>query len=96
MSPRQPGLDAPRTYLRSGVWPTGSVDGPVPVGYVQRFCIRLAIAMGDRSIREVARAAGLSHTTLLAVMSGARWPDAITVAKLEDSLGQDLWPGLLK
>ncbi len=93
MSPRQAGLGAPKTYVRFGVWPTGSVEGPVPVGYVQRFCKRLAAAIGERSVREVARTADLSHTTLLAVLSGTRWPDAITVAKLEDALGEDLWPG---
>lgn len=61
--------------------------------YAQLFARRLLRAVGDRSLREVARAAGLSHSTLLAVMKGDRWPDMVTIAKLEQALDTDLWPG---
>ncbi len=61
--------------------------------YAQLFARRLEQAVGDRPLREVARAAGLSHSTLLAVMRGHRWPDMVTIAKLEQALDVDLWPG---
>jgi lambda repressor-like predicted transcriptional regulator len=62
------------------------------VAYAQRFAANLAGAVQGRSLRQVAREADISHSTLLAVMAGARWPDMITIAKLEDSLAIDLWP----
>ncbi len=60
--------------------------------YAQRFAASLAGAVRGQSLRQVAREADISHSTLLAVMAGARWPDMITVAKLEESLDLDLWP----
>ncbi len=60
--------------------------------YAQRFAANLADVVRGRSLRQVAREADISHSTLLAVMAGARWPDMITVAKLEESLDLDLWP----
>ncbi len=60
--------------------------------YAQRFAANLVGAVRGRSLRQVAREADISHSTLLAVMAGARWPDMITVAKLEESLDLDLWP----
>lgn len=77
----------------SGDWPTGTLHGPIPAEYARQFCVRLNQAIGDRSIREVARTADVSHTTVLAVLAGARWPDMATVAKLEVALSSDLWPG---
>ncbi len=93
MSPRQRGLRPPAEYLVSGVWPTGKLSGPVAAEYARRFCLRLDQAIGERPIREVARVADISHTTVLAVLAGARWPDMATVAKLEVALSTDLWPG---
>ncbi len=60
--------------------------------YAQRFAASLAGAVRGQSLRQVAREADISHSTLLAVMAGARWPGMITVAKLEESLDLDLWP----
>ena len=93
VSPRQPGTRPPADYISSGSWPTGKLEGPRVVLYARGFAMRLGAAVGGRSLREVAREAGLSHSTLLAVMTGARWPDMVTIAKLEDSLQADLWPG---
>ncbi len=93
MSPRQRGLRPPAEYLISGEWPTGILRGPIEAEYARQFALRLATAMGDRPIREVARAADVSHTTVIAVLSGGRWPDMATVAKLEVALASNLWPG---
>ena len=93
MSPRQRGLRPPAEYLISGDWPTGGVRGPIEVEYARQFCLRLANAIKGRPIRDVARGANISHTTVIAVLAGARWPDMATVAKLEVALASDLWPG---
>jgi lambda repressor-like predicted transcriptional regulator len=83
----------PASYVVAGVWPNSRLSGPRIVSYAQQFAARLESAIAGRSLRDVARAAGLSHTTLLAVLAGDRWPDMVTIAKLEDALGADLWPG---
>lgn len=64
----------------------------------RQFALRLREAIDaneDGSVRKVARAAGLSHATLLAILSGATWADLYTVAKLEVALGRSLWHGPL-
>ena len=64
-----------------------------PIGEVaRRFAQNLRRAVGDRSIRSVAEASGVTHTTLLSVLAGQVWPDLETIAKLEHGLGIDLWP----
>lgn len=64
----------------------------------RQFAIRLREAIDANaggSVRKVAREAGLSHATLLAILGGATWADLYTVAKLEVALGRSLWHGPL-
>lgn len=77
-----------------GEWPDGSVDGPAEVRYAQQLAIRLRDAIGGRSLREIARAARVDHTTISAIMAGRRWADLVTIARLETALGVRLWPDL--
>lgn len=88
-------LQPPAAYVSDGSWPDGRVAGPRVVLYARAFAQAVARAIGDRTIRDVARTAEISHTTLLAVLHGKRWPDMVTIAKLEESLQQNLWPGPL-
>ncbi|KQW08189.1 hypothetical protein ASC66_04455 [Leifsonia sp. Root4] len=83
----------PNEIVRS--WPT--VKSEDPVGEVaRRFTLNLREAIGERSIRAAARAADLSHVTLVAILEGRTWPDMETIAKLELFLDADLWPGRQK
>lgn len=93
VNPRHSDLRAPVHYVVRGEWPEAELSGPSLVMYAQLFARRLRKAIGARGIREVARDSGLSHSTLLAVLHGERWPDMVTVARLEESLDVDLWPG---
>lgn len=72
-------------------WPdTPSLD---PAGETARLLANnLRRSMGKASIRSVAHTAGLDEGTLRNVLSGARWPDLRTIARLEDALGVPLWP----
>lgn len=83
---------APRDQLVAGRWPDGTVTGPAAVA--QQLARRLAAELDRqrRSVRQLARDADLQHSTVLALLSGQRWPDFVTVVKLEDALGADLWP----
>jgi DNA-binding phage protein len=78
-------------------WP--DVPSPDATGEAARqFACRLREAIDgvDRgSVRQVARTAGLSHATLLAILNGTTWADLYTVAKLEVALGRSLWHGPL-
>jgi transcriptional regulator with XRE-family HTH domain len=49
--------------------------------------------IGTRSIRSVAEVTGVDHTTLLGLLRGRSWPDLVTIARLEQGLAADLWPG---
>lgn len=55
------------------------------------FVLRLQEAMGDESIRAVAARAGISHVTVLKILSGRAWPDLATIARLELALDADLY-----
>lgn len=88
------GLDGPpASYLVDGSWPDGTVHGPTEVHVAQALGQRLHHAVGDRGLRDLARAARLNHASLRAVLRGEAWPDMITVARLEAALEADLWPG---
>ncbi|MGG7507553.1 hypothetical protein [Plantibacter sp. YIM 135249] len=65
-----------------------------PIGEVARQLAKnVQAAIGDRSVRSVAKDTGVDHTTILAILGGRVWPDLYTIAKLELGLGADLWPG---
>ena len=88
----RPARPAPRDLMEG--WP--DVSSTDTVGEVARqFAVNVQAAIGERSVRAAARDTGLDHTTLLAVLHGRSWPDLATVARLENGLGVDLWPGRL-
>lgn len=82
----------PRSFVVSGVWPDGQVEDVVPARYAAEVVRRLRDTVGVRSLREVAAAADLDHTTVWAVLRGDRWPDLVTISKLEVVLEVRLWP----
>ena len=91
--PRRSGISGPpRSYIASGEWPVGKVEGPAEARYAAEVAKRLATAIEGQSLLSVAREAGLDHTTVRALAEGVRWPDLITIARLEQSLGVRLWP----
>jgi hypothetical protein len=59
----------------------------------RRLAVNVEQAIGGRSIRSVAEAAQVDHTTLLGLLRGRSWPDLVTIARLESGLAADLWPG---
>lgn len=95
----RPGRDAePRSYVVDGEWPAGTLapDAPVSARYAQVFSLRFAVALRERgnpSIREVAREAEVSRTTVERTLNGTVLPTFGAMARLEDWLGVPLWPG---
>ena len=82
----------PRSFITKGEWPDGKIVCPPPALYAAEVARRLRDALDGRTLREVAGLADLDHTTLWAVLRGERWPDLVTISKLESSLGVRLWP----
>ena len=73
-------------------WPdVPSIDPTAEVA--RQLAENLRLAIGDRSVRSVARDADVDHATISAILRGRTWPDLYTIAKLERGLGVDLWPG---
>ncbi|MGH3704128.1 MAG: helix-turn-helix domain-containing protein [Agromyces sp.] len=72
-------------------WPDGQAGDPI-ARVAQKFTLNLLEAIGDRSVRAVARDAGIDHATLLAILAGRSWPDLATIGKLERALETNLWP----
>ena len=85
----------PHSWVIDGAeWPDGplAADAP-PYALVTAAVVRAyRQAAGSRSLRSVARDAGIDPTALGRMLSGETVPDVHTVAVLEDALGVPLWP----
>ncbi len=92
---RQPGLDPkPRSYLTDDAqWPAGHLrhNAPPEALLARAISRRLHAALKGRSARAIAELAGLSHQTVINVLDGLTWWDAITIARLERALDTRLW-----
>lgn len=81
---------APRTF--STDWPNSECSDDV-AEIARLLALRLKALTDERGIREVARAAGISHSVVSRIVHGDAWADTATLARLELALGVDLWPG---
>jgi hypothetical protein len=77
--------------LAPAPWPEHPSEDPIGEG-ARQFVLRLRDALADRSIRSVARDAGLDHVTLLKILAGNAWPDLSTILRLERALERSLFP----
>ena len=85
----------PRTWVvEGGEWPVGPfvADAPPYARVTAAVVEHYRADVGERSLRSVARAAGIDATSLGRLLSGETVPDVHTVAVLEDALGIPLWP----
>jgi len=96
MPRRSKGYRSPREWLADGEWPEGTVveDAPTAVRYAVEIAKRLEGELQGRSKTEVARRANIERSTLYDLLSGQTWPDAVTLANLEEVLRVRLWPDL--
>lgn len=80
----------PREF--SADWPDEPCSDAIADG-VRRLALNVAEAKGGRSVRGLARDAGLHHTVVLSLLAGESWPEVVTVLRLEAALGVSVWPG---
>ena len=80
--------------MADGDWPSGpfSNDAPPYALVTAAVVANYREHVGSRSLRSVARAAGIDPTSLGRMLSGETVPDVHTVAVLETALDVDLWP----
>jgi hypothetical protein len=64
----------------------------VPADFAQQFVRALLEARGSESYRETGRRSGLAAMTVRAIILGERWPDMVSVVRLEQAYGELLWP----
>ncbi|WP_410054862.1 helix-turn-helix domain-containing protein [Microbacterium sp. Mcb102] len=76
--------------MLSSRWPDAPSTDPVGEA-ARRFALNLKAAIGERSVREVARAAGIDEGTIRKILLGESWPDLRTIWKLESSLDAELY-----
>ena len=83
-----------REWVADGTWPDGrfAENSPTAVAYAVEIARRLERSMGDRSKSGLAREANLERSTLYDLLAGRSWPDAVTIAQLEQVLKIRLWP----
>ncbi len=77
-----------------GHWPAGpfTADAPVYALVAAAIASNYRDHVGDRSLRSVAREAGIDATSLGRTLAGETVPDVHTLAVLEDALAAELWP----
>ncbi len=82
--------------LEHGVWPEGpfAVNAPVYVRPLATVAQRLAhvAATRDLSQRGLAQLTGVNLNTVNYILAGRVIPDTATLALLEHTLGERLWP----
>lgn len=90
---RPVGLDkAPAALLVSGTWRRDGVADDPAVEAAQELAGRLADAIGDEPLRDVAERAEIAHTTISDMLNGRTWPTFVSIFRLERALGAQLWP----
>ena len=64
-----------------------------PLGRIaQTFARNLRVAIDGRSVREFERELKMSNASVVRILKGQVWPDAVTIARLEIATGRSLWP----
>lgn len=71
-------------------WPGGPSSSPAGEA-ARRFALNLREAFGGRSVRSVARDAGVDEGTIRKILSGQSWADFHTIWSLESTLGVSLY-----
>ena len=58
----------------------------------QEFARNVRDAVAGRSGRAFERDAGMSNAVVVRILKGLVWPDAVTIARLEQATDRALWP----
>lgn len=87
MEPKEPRATP---AMLSPKWPDRSSTDPAGEA-ARRFAVNLRDAIGDRSVRAVARKAGIDEGTIRKILLGKTWADLHTIWSLESALEAELY-----
>ncbi|MFG3335506.1 helix-turn-helix domain-containing protein [Streptomyces tendae] len=78
----------------AGQWPYAVMDGyrPAQVGQAIARALEEAMKRKGLSANALASASGVNRQVITNVLNGTTWPDLLTVASLEATLDEMLWP----
>ena len=86
------GLKAnPKAYASPKGFPDLVADAPVAVTRCVKVLAAIDAITSEHGVREAARRAGISHSTLSRTIAGEVWPSFVTIASLEEAFGVELW-----
>ncbi|MFD4989184.1 helix-turn-helix domain-containing protein [Streptomyces sp. NPDC058374] len=87
----------PLLYVADGRWPDVRLEGSAPLsahcGLLLAQSLHKEMAARGLSLRSLAGAAGVAHSSIARVVTGHTLPDVGSLARLEDALERELWPG---
>ena len=87
-------VPVPRDYLiDEAQWPDGRLrlHAPPEARLLKGIASRLQEAVGDKSLRDIAKECGVAPQTVLNILAGTTWAHALSVARLERGLNVRLW-----
>lgn len=84
----------PRDYAVAGEWPYAVMDSVRQAQVGQALARALSEAMERRglSANALATASGVNRQVISNILAGTVWPDMFTLASLEETLDEMLWP----
>lgn len=89
-------LGKPRSHIRSGKWPSGTLDTDAPpeAHLVKQIALDLEYYRnkhGHENLYALADRLKVSRNTLKSLIDGTHWPAAITIMRLEICYGRRFW-----
>jgi transcriptional regulator with XRE-family HTH domain len=82
--------------MARGDWPHGLLvkDAPMAAHVMREIAIkaRAELERQDMSQHYLAGLCNLDRSTLRLVLNGYKWPDMVTIVKMEQNLQVNLWP----
>ncbi|WP_053734044.1 hypothetical protein [Nocardia sp. NRRL S-836] len=97
--PRRSGDQPPAAYVIEGTFPDVVLraDAPVSAHFAVAFAqaLKAAVVAHTGSLRSIAKAAGVTHPTVMRILDGQTLPDLRSISGLEVALQARLYPAYL-
>jgi hypothetical protein len=85
----------PRSFVqRGGTWPDGPFTPGTPpeILHAAHVATRLRQLTDESTVVALACTVGVTRSALHGILNGSRWPDAVSIARIELATDQPVWP----